>query len=128
MTPITYLNKAERALRGARLLLDANEYEGACNRAYYAMHDAAQAALIFAGNFDYKVAKTHRGLIAAFGIHLVQAQKLPRELGRALNQVEQVRLLADYTGDEIENEQAAWAVQQATLFIKAVRNLITQQQ
>ena len=41
-----YFEKAERALSGARLLLAAEDTEGACNRAYFAMFDAAHAALL----------------------------------------------------------------------------------
>ena len=37
----SYLRKAERALDEAQLLLLEAATEGACNRAYYAMHDAA---------------------------------------------------------------------------------------
>ena len=43
------LGKAERALASARLLLDAGDTDGACNRAYYAMFDAARAALLASG-------------------------------------------------------------------------------
>jgi uncharacterized protein (UPF0332 family) len=117
---IRYLDKAERALRGAQVLLAAQEYEGACNRAYYAMYDAAHAMLAATGQGDYKVTKTHRGLIAAFGAQIVQPGVLPRELGRSLNEVEQVRLLADYAGDEPTAETAAWAVGQAADFVCAV--------
>ncbi|MGY6216601.1 HEPN domain-containing protein [Methylolobus aquaticus] len=46
MTPEQYLSKANRALASARLLLSDGDIEGACNRAYYAMFDAAQAALL----------------------------------------------------------------------------------
>lgn len=63
-----YLHKARRALSGARLLLQAGDTEGSCNRAYYAMFDAAHAALICVGveSLDAPI-KTHNGLIAAFG-------------------------------------------------------------
>lgn len=36
--------KSRRALESARFLLAANDPDGACNRAYYAMFDAARAA------------------------------------------------------------------------------------
>ena len=49
MTAEEYMLKAQRALSAARLLLDNSEIEGACNRAYYAMFDAAQAALLTSG-------------------------------------------------------------------------------
>ncbi|MFP3248173.1 MAG: HEPN domain-containing protein, partial [Paraburkholderia sp.] len=44
--------KADRALEEARVLLRAGGYEGACNRAYYAMFDAAHAALLGSGVAD----------------------------------------------------------------------------
>ena len=43
-----YMDKAERALASARVLIEAGDPEGACNRAYYSMFDAAHAALFFA--------------------------------------------------------------------------------
>jgi uncharacterized protein (UPF0332 family) len=45
------MEKASRAVASARLLLDASDVDGACNRAYYAMPDAARAraALIQSG-------------------------------------------------------------------------------
>ncbi len=40
-----YMAKAGRVLEVARVLLKAGGYEGACNRAYYAMFDAARGAV-----------------------------------------------------------------------------------
>ncbi|WP_366519031.1 HEPN domain-containing protein [Rhodoferax sp. OV413] len=37
--------KAQQALRSAQGLIELNDANGACNRAYYAMFDAARAAL-----------------------------------------------------------------------------------
>ncbi len=124
-TPGKYLDKAERALQAARLLNEATEIEGACNRAYYAMYDAAHAALLASNKADYKVTKTHSGLIAAFGLHIVSTNMISRELGRALNEVEQLRLLADYTGEDITHEQATHAVKKAEIFVAAVRKMLS---
>lgn len=64
------IGKALRAVASARLLLDAGDVDGACNRAYYAMFDAARAALIKSGApVPPEVAKTHSGLISAFSLH-----------------------------------------------------------
>lgn len=49
MNPDVLTGKAERAITSARLLLDAGDIDGAINRAYYAMFDAAKAALLRAG-------------------------------------------------------------------------------
>ena len=40
--------KARRALVSAHRLLQDNDCDGACNRAYFAMFDAARAALMSA--------------------------------------------------------------------------------
>ena len=125
-TPEKYLAKAERALRAAQLLGQAGEIEGACNRAYYAMYDAAHAALLAQNRADYKTTKTHSGLIAAFGLHIVSTDKISRELGRAFNEVEQLRLLADYTGEEITSEQVSSAIKKAEAFVTAIRNMLSQ--
>lgn len=124
LTPAKYLDKAERALQAARLLDAAGDIEGTCNRAYYAMYDAAHAALLFENKAGYKVTKTHSGLISAFGLHIVSTNKISRELGRALNEVEQLRLLADYTGEDITPELASTAVKKAEIFLAAVREML----
>jgi uncharacterized protein (UPF0332 family) len=43
------MDKARKALASARILLTAGDSDGATNRAYYAMFDAAIAALAWAG-------------------------------------------------------------------------------
>lgn len=122
MTADDYLGKAERALAAARLLLDNGDVEGACNRAYYAMFDAAHAALLVAGvAVAESTPKKHSGLIAAFGLHLVKTGRIAPALGSAINKVERLRRLADYTGDPIARHEAHWAVQQATDFVATVR-------
>ncbi len=49
----------------------------------------------------------------------------PADLRRSLHQVEQVRLLADYTGEEIDAEKSQWAIDHAEKFIAAVKLLIS---
>lgn len=119
------LSKAERAEHSAKLLLEAEDYDGASNRAYYAMFDAAKAALKSEVDASAtETIRTHNGLIAVFSQHIVKTGKMPVEAGRNLNRVEEIRLTADYKGDSIDPEQAAWAVQQATQFITLVKALI----
>lgn len=122
MTPERYLSKAERALSSARLLRQDGDIEGACNRAYYAMFDAAHAALLLhQPGMNPAETRTHSGLIGAFGKHLVKTGRVQAALGRMLNQVERIRLLADYTGDDIEPDKVDWVIQQATDFVEAIR-------
>ena len=100
MTPQVLMVKAQRALASARLLLDSGDVDGACNRAYYAMFDAARAALLsIHAPVPAEVARTHSGLIAAFSLHLVKPGLVSVENGRSLNKVEDLRLIADYRSD-----------------------------
>lgn len=113
---------AQRAADSAKLLLDVGDANGACNRAYYAMFDAARAVLaVSAEPPESEVIKTHSGLISAFSLHLVKSGRVSVELGKSLSKVSEIRLAADYLDDEIELEKAAWAVEQAVTFVEAMR-------
>jgi len=75
------------------------------------MFSATWAALIANGFDEIAItAKTHSGLIAAFSLQLVKTGRLPKELGRSLNKVEDIRLMADYLGTDIGLEQADWSL------------------
>jgi uncharacterized protein (UPF0332 family) len=59
--------KATQAVASGRVLLELGDVDGACNRAYYAMFDAAQVALLASGVPSPEgLDKTHRGLINTF--------------------------------------------------------------
>ena len=124
MTANELFNKATTALGSAQLLFKSGDFDGACNRAYYAMFDAARAALLVADGDDSVLAiKTHSGLIATFSLRLVKSGKISLELGKSFNKVEDLRLIADYKGDPVDAEQAQWAVDQARSFVEALREL-----
>ncbi len=127
MTPQELMTKASRALASAKLLLDSGDVDGACNRAYYAMFDAARAALLsINAPVPAEIARTHSGLITAFSLHLVKTGLVAVEHGRSLNKVEDLRLIADYKGDPVTLENAAWALEQSEKFLTAVQALIQQ--
>lgn len=116
--------KAHQALRSAQGLIALNDADGACNRAYYAMFDAARAALFAKlGRTEADFAKTHRGLINAFSEHLVKDGTLSKDLGRSLKRAEEMRRLADYDGDSIELADAVTMVADAKSFIAAIEKL-----
>ena len=103
--------KAHIALKSALLLLQSKDYDGACNRAYYAMFDAARGALLATNEVkDLSVIKTHTGLISQFSLHLVKTGKVSIEHGKALNKVEDLRLIADYTDNAISEQDSEWAI------------------
>ena len=54
-------------------------------------------------------------------MHLVKAGRVSVELGKTLNKAEELRLVADYKGDAVEKEDAAWAVSQAQTFVQVMQ-------
>ena len=118
----SYLQKAVRALEEAKLLIAANKTEGASNRAYYAMYDAAHAALFAVGReLPDAVIKTHPTLIAEFGKSLVLSGHIDAHFGRAFNRAHDIRLLADYNAEPPSIEEAKWLVDQAEAFVAAIK-------
>lgn len=67
--------KAVRAAKSAQVLLAEGDMDGACNRAYYAMFDAARAALLASeAPVEPEIGRTHGGLVSAFSLHLVKTR------------------------------------------------------
>ena len=110
--------KAEQAAASAKVLLETGDADGACNRAYYAMFDAARAALLASG---HDVGKTHKGVLNAFSDHLVKNGPLPKEMGRLLKHAETFRYVADYEGDPVQLSDAQRMVAQAETFLVAMQ-------
>lgn len=116
------MRKAETALSSARRNLQAGDADGACDRAYYAMFNAAHAALLSLGIEGLaRPIKTHNGLIAKFGQEVVVAGHLPADHGQDLNNVQKFRLVADYSADSVDPSDAAWSVERADAFVAAVK-------
>ena len=53
--------------------------------------------------------------------YLVKTGLVGVEWGRSLNQVERLRLIADYTGERIDPDKARWVVERATGFVDAMQ-------
>lgn len=125
LSPQGLMVKAENALASAKLLSDAGDIDGACNRAYYAMFDASKAVLLATvPTIDPQIGKTHNGLISAFGLHMVKTGLVSVELGRALNRAQNIRQIADYTGDVIEPEDVLALLQQASEFVQTLKKQV----
>ena len=121
MTVEQLLAKSQRALLSAKELLAANDPDGACNRAYYAMFDAARAALLsLKAPVLPETIKTHAGLNRAFALHVVKQGLFPADIGKAIQQIEELRLIADYDGNPLEVDDASQAVMQAQIFVAEV--------
>ncbi len=65
--------------------------------------------------------KTHSGLISAFSLHLVKTGQVSVELGKSFSKVADIRLVAEYSDEEVTPDRAKWAIEQAVTFVAAMR-------
>lgn len=122
LTPEALMQKADTACASALTLLELGDVDGASNRAYYAMFDAARAALLTSGApVAPDIGRTHSELIGAFGNFMVKPGWVSKDLGRLLNRAHEIRQIDDYNGESVELSDAALLVQQAHAFVTAMR-------
>lgn len=86
------LRVAKEDLQAANLLLEANSYRGANNRAYYAIFHAVSAVLAMEG----VAFKKHKDTLAYFNKNYVATEIFPRNLGRKIVKAEEIRHESDY--------------------------------
>lgn len=75
---------AEEDLETARLLLNANQYRGANNRAYYSIYHTIAAVLAIEGT----AFKRHKDTLAYFNKQYVATEIFPRDMGRKIVKAE----------------------------------------
>ena len=123
MTPATLLEKADRAIASAGVLLRDGDADGASNRSYYAMFNAARAALILVGApSEATEGKSHSGLHAAFNLYLIKSGRMPQMLGAEFRRAERLRQISDYLGDPIDREKAELTLNHAREFVQKIKN------
>ncbi|MCS6950900.1 MAG: HEPN domain-containing protein [bacterium] len=116
--------KAERFLRTAEKAIELGDYDTCASRCYYAMFYLAEAALLTRGI----TASSHKGVITLFGQHFVKPGTLPRDLGKALAEAYDKRLIGDYaTGLGITREDAEELLQTAQHFVQQVSDYLQRQ-
>ncbi len=87
--------KALAAADDAELLYGAKRFDAACNRAYYAMFNAARA-LLLARSLDPDKSKRHATVLSLFSLQFVKEGPFSPTDGRALGEAAKARNLADY--------------------------------
>lgn len=97
------IQRAERYLRSAEMLLKEGDYESSVSRTYYAMFYLAQAMLI---TKDLSFS-SHKGVLSAFAEHFIKTDIFPWEMGRELNRAFEKRQLGDYEYTFVISEQEA---------------------
>lgn len=117
------IQSAKSDLKSAKILLDAEEYKAANNRAYYAIFHAINA--IHALN--EKAYKRHKDAVANFNKDYVKTEIFPREIGRKIGEAEEIRHASDYDDFYIASkEESERQVAVATEFIQMVEKYCTE--
>ena len=119
-----FLAKAEASLAGAESELQQGRFDNCANRSYYAVFQAAIAALIDAGVTAQRGGRTwdHGFVQAEFIGRLINRQKVyPAGLRQTLFQNRELRDRADYTTQPVSEVQASRALQRSRAFVAAVR-------
>lgn len=112
------LEKAERFIRSAKILLTEGDFDSAASRLYYAMLFTAQVLLESRG----MVFSSHRATISAFGQHFAKTQELDPTFHKGLMNAFSQRQLGDYSIDSgIRQEDVELLMADATAFLQAAR-------
>ena len=100
------IDTAKEDLKSAKILRDASCFKGANNRAYYAIFHAINAIHALNG----VAYKKHKDAIANFNKEYVKTEIFPKEIGRKIAGVEEIRHASDYddfyiaTRDEVDEQ------------------------
>ena len=111
------LDSAKNDLKSALILRDAGDYKGANNRAYYAVFHAISAV----HGLKKTAYKRHKDAIANFNKEYVKTEIFPRELGRKIAKLEEIRHASDYDDFYIASKiEVNKAIDTATEFVDMV--------
>lgn len=116
-----FLDSAKERLEAAQMLLDAGHYRDSISRSYYAVLDAADAALIAKGFTP----RSHEGSISLFGAHFVKKGLVEKEFGNFFNRIKKARNDADYNRDmKFTKEDTADWFERARDFVETIEKLL----
>ena len=115
------LEQAMDDLDTAKLLLDANKFKAANNRAYYACFHAVDAVLAL----EPVAFKKHKDTIAYFNKNYIHMEKFPKNIGRKISRLEIIRHKSDYDDFYLASkEETIEQVKNTRSVIEAIREFI----
>ena len=115
------LERAEETLEEAKLLIEAQRYNGASNRIYYAMFYAVNALLLTKD----LVSSKHSGVKALFNREFVKLGTIESKWGKLYEEAFLKRQQGDYL-DYIRftNEEVITRLEEAGEFVTVISNII----
>jgi len=115
------MTRSHDALDAAELLFKAHMLESAVARAYYAVFHAARAALAT----RKQAAKTHSGILRAFGKELVKTGCIEAEYARIFSAEQEDREFCDYDASfKIPRDTAELRIQEAHEFVSRIQRYL----
>jgi len=115
------LEKAEKCLESAIILVNADDYCSAANRSYYAIFHSIRSILALEG-IDFS---KHAGVMAHFQRNYVKTGVFGKEFSKILTEAFEVRSESDYDDYYvISKEEVELQIQHAQYFIEGVREYI----
>ena len=112
------LQQSEESLTVAKTCISNEFYKDAINRSYYSVFYAIKAVLAL-GTVDFK---RHKDVVAHFNKEYVATEKFPRELGRKIGSLKQIREESDYDDFYIASkEEAEDQIKTAELVLQSVK-------
>lgn len=115
------LEVARSDIKSAKILLEAGEFRGANNRAYYGIYHAISAIHALDGN----AYKRHKDALANFNKNYIKTQIFPRNLGRKIAEAEEIRHASDYDDFYIATrEEAEEQISTAEELVKQIEKYV----
>lgn len=97
------LKRAKDSLETAQILFEANKYLDCNSRSYYAVFHAIRAILALEGK-DFK---RHKDVITYFNFNYVKADIFPKDLGKKIHALSDMREESDYVDFYISSREEA---------------------
>ena len=110
-------NKAQEAAGDARLLLREGRFNGASNRAYYAMFNTARALLIGRLGADALDVKRHATVLRLFSKHFIDEGRFDSKFGAIMRRASEMRRVADYDEMPVSEQEARDIVEAMEQFL-----------
>jgi len=120
----TLIQRAERAIKSAELLLNEGDFDTSVSRSYYAMFYATEVLLL---TRDLKFS-SHKSVISLFGEHFIKTGIFKPEMGKRLGKAFEKRLLGDYSfAPEVEESEANEGLSWAKEFVKDIKDYLVKE-
>ena len=115
------MEKAEKAFKASVLLSEIDDYDGAADRAYYAIFHAENALLLtrdISGN-------SHKHVHNSISKEFVKLGELPDDMNRKIKEVERIRATGDYSKTKfVTKEEMEESISEAKNFLDITKKLI----